>query len=365
MFGLKHLPVIDCHVHLKPRLDALLNGAEILEATKYRAMNIVCTPELNNNTLPNNPMGFLFKALHPGKVYVFPGICYPPAGITADLPTDFGEQVDRFVALGADGIKLHEGKPTVRREIGVPFDAPAYEGLFAALERHRLPAVLHVGDPWIFWNAQTAPAYAHKNGWTYLDGSAMTNDELYAEVDRVLERHPSLKLIFAHFYFMSSDLERATQMMERWPEICFDLTPGIEMFPNFSRDWERWREFFVNYSDRILFGTDIIAAERAPNSGNVAESVYRAYCVRNFLETDHEFRTWEALAHGFGLPEEILRKIYGDNFARLAGEKPRDLDLQGVLDECILAANRATGADAETRSTLMMIVEQLRAMIGR
>ena len=362
MFGLAHLPVIDCHVHLQPTLDALVNGSEILEGTKYEAMNIVCTPQLNNETLPLNSVGFLFKAMHPGKVYVFPGLRYPPGGITGNGDTDFDAQIEHFIAMGADGLKMHEGKPTTRKTVGVALDAPVYDSMYRKLQEAKLPVVFHVGDPWIFWNQQTVPAYAHERGWEYTDGTFADNNQLFAEVEGALKKFPELRIIFAHFYFLSSDLERAAAFLERWPTVGFDLTPGIEMFPNFTTRWDEWRDFFIRFQDRIFFGTDIIGADHTPNPNNVAQAMYRTYCVRNFLETDHEFMTWDAVAKGFALDEPVLRKIYRDNFTACAGTSPRQLDMGLIVRDCERVASAASGAEKGTRSVLMQCMEQARAL---
>ena len=34
MYGLSHLPVIDCHVHMRGTVDSIVNCAEIMEANK-------------------------------------------------------------------------------------------------------------------------------------------------------------------------------------------------------------------------------------------------------------------------------------------------------------------------------------------
>lgn len=367
MTGFRDLPVIDAHVHLAPSFGSLVNGREILEATKCRALNIVCVPHLahiTNDTAPVTPTGILFKALNPGRAYLFPGLTYPANGIEPDSKTDFTDQVRRAIRMGADGIKMHEGKPTVRRMTGIPLDAPVYDDLYQLLEEEQFPIVYHVGDPWIFWNPLTAPAYAHENGWVYTNGTCPDNSAVFGEVERVLERFPRLPVILAHFAFMSNDRRRATEFLERWPSVSLDLTPGVEMFPNFTSDWEAWREFFVTYGDRIILGTDNVGDEVAPNSANVARCMYRTYCVRNFLETDHIFRTWESVSHGFALGDDILRRIYHDNFARLAGSSPHELDLGMALEECRRAANLATGATRETQAVLHGIVLQLEAMVA-
>ena len=68
---------------------------------------------------------------------------------------------------------------------------------------------------------------------------------MYAEVDHVLERHPGLRAIFAHFYFLSADLKRAGRFLDEHPNVCLDLTPGSEMYDNFTRNYDGEEGYFA------------------------------------------------------------------------------------------------------------------------
>jgi predicted TIM-barrel fold metal-dependent hydrolase len=150
------------------------------------------------------------------------------------------------MALGFDGLKLVEGKPTVRRLTGIALDSPLYDGMYSLLAESRFPLLFHVADPGTFWSEQEVPASARAGGWFYGDGTYPPSTRYYEEVFGVLEKLPRLSVIFAHFFFLSESLERAVEVMERWPGISFDLTPGPE----------EWRESFIRYRERILLGTD-------------------------------------------------------------------------------------------------------------
>ncbi len=40
-------------------------------------------------------------------------------------------------------------------------------------------------------------------------------------------------------------------MLDCYPNLFFDITPGWEMFENFAKDREYWRSFFSEYSHKI------------------------------------------------------------------------------------------------------------------
>jgi len=120
-------------------------------------------------------------------------------------------------------------------------------------------------------------------------------------VINVLQRHPDIKVVFAHFFFMSAQLERLGEYLDRYPNMCVDLTPGIEMYRNFSKNPEGARNFFRKYQDRILYGTDIGAKAllATPDEGiQKGESWSRINLVRSFLEKSGEFKlaAWQALS---------------------------------------------------------------------
>jgi hypothetical protein len=132
------------------------------------------------------------------------------------------------------------------------------------------------------------------------------------------------------------------------------------MFPDFTSDYEGWRECFIKHQNQIVFGTDNAGDTQAPSASNVARCLYRTYVVRNFLEGDHEFQSWEARARGFALEKPVLEKIYSKNFERYAGADPKKADPGLVLEDCEKAIRLSTGCTPETLSELHRVHEHLK-----
>ncbi|PIZ45080.1 MAG: hypothetical protein COY42_12875, partial [Armatimonadetes bacterium CG_4_10_14_0_8_um_filter_66_14] len=248
------------------------------------------------------------------------------------------EQVDRLRALGADGIKMIENKPTARKLLDVPVDSDYFADYFARVEETGFPVLWHVNDPEEFWIPELTPSWARERGWGY-DETFVAKEQLYAEVENVLARHPKLKLLFAHFYFLSADLPRAARLFDRFENVHLDLAPGVELLYNLSQDVEATREFFTKYADRIVFGTDT-ASGNSPQEAQI-----RAGLVTRWLETDDEYRVpdeadfllgppEDGLMRGLSLPADVLARIYRGNFERLAGSRPILLDRSLAAEEC-------------------------------
>ncbi|MCL6519410.1 MAG: amidohydrolase [Armatimonadetes bacterium] len=328
--------MIDCHVHLNN-----IGGEEELEHTrKYVGldrMNIVCG--INRENVNANPQAFLAKIKFPQNFYIFPCLDHANYFSGGKLSTpSLAEQVDRLVAIGADGIKMLENKPTHRKLVDKPVDGEYFHDYFARVEEIGIPILWHVADPEEFWDPALTPQWAKSRGWGY-DRTFAPKEHLYTEVENILHRHPRLKIIFAHFYFLSANLPRLSSLFDRFEGVHVDLAPGIELLYNLSKDPETTRNFFIQYSDRILFGTDI------SNHQTPEENRIRAGIVIRWLETEDVYRVPEGadfllgppedgIIRGLKLPENVLQRIYNLNFERLAGPKPRPLDWDLAAEEC-------------------------------
>ncbi len=323
------IPVLDCHVHAE-KIEGIAVLEEVWQRYRIDKMNILATSSYSEEWVANNAICLLFKQRHPGKAFGFGSLYYPPSGTPTDAQ-DLLEQAQYLMSLGFDGMKMLDGKPDNRKRIGIRLDSPVYDLYFDYLEKNRLPLLYHIGDPAIFWDKENCPQYVKDLKWAYLDDSFVSKDGLYGEVDGILEKHPTLKVIFAHFYFMDDEgIARASAFLDRWPNVAFDVTPGL-MWKSFAKDPAGWRAFFVKYQDQILFGTD--------NDYGISKELI--YAIRTMLETDNEIEFWNTPLHGWKLDRSVLEKIYGANFRRYAGANPKIVEPAQVIEECNRITRRA------------------------
>ena len=70
-------------------------------------------------------------------------------------------------------------------------------------ENMGIPALVHSKDPAFFWHKdQMLPLHVEK-GWCYEDGGFESWENLHRETLEMLDKHPGLKVILAHFFFLS------------------------------------------------------------------------------------------------------------------------------------------------------------------
>ena len=351
--------IVDGHVHMGKSSD---EGAmlAIREATGIDKMALVSIQ--NPATGAGLAQSLYMKARHPDRFYVFAGLNHAHK-LSGDrvTTTSLAEQVEDFARIGCDGIKMIEGKPTSRQRMDVPMTDPYYADYWACVEELGTPIVCHVNDPEEFWDPARTPGWAKERNWGY-GPDDVEKEQLYAEMDKVLDRHPRLQIILAHFYFLSADLPRAARFFDEHPAVSFDLAPGIEMLYNLSRDVDASRAFFSKYADRIVFGTDLSSGQ------TLEEGRIRAGLVFRWLESADTFRVLEAadfllgppedgIIRGMSLPDDVLSTIYRDNWHRLVGPEPRPLDVDQAAQACERLAALAEALSgqpaAETEAALV------------
>jgi len=355
--------IIDSHVHMGSITDEK-SMLKILEATGIERMSLV---SIQNPTAGTGlPQSLYMKARYPGLFFVFAGLNHAQklSDVRVKTPS-LTEQVNGFVKMGCDGIKMIEGKPTSRQRMDIPVTDTYFADYWSCVEELRIPIIWHVNDPEEFWDPAKLPGWAKERNWGYGPGDVQ-KEQLYTEVDEVLSKYPDLVIIFAHFYFLSADLVRARHFLDEYPSIHFDLAPGIEMLYNLSQNPDASRDFFIHYADRIVFGTDI------SSNLSLEEARIRSGLVFRWLESEDTFSVPEeadfllgspddGLIHGLHLPDDVLSKIYCGNFVRLTGIEPHTLNIEKAIEECerIDAIAKALSNDPARETEAMMVMKKL------
>jgi hypothetical protein len=134
------------------------------------------------------------------------------------------------------------------------------------------------------------------------------------------------------------------------------------MFAGFSRDPAAWRDFFIRYGDRILFGTDNSGGRTANDPEKVDIATQRIAAMRRCLECTGEVEGFgTGRFEGLGLPTDVLQRIYHGNFRRYAGDAPRPVNLPLAVGRCreLIAIAESAHADDETKADLAAIGERL------
>jgi len=313
-------PINDGHIHLFDSKDI----PECMDMINYCGYTnwtyLACTVVPVKKALTQNLLGALLKLRGNGKCQAFASFHYDDGKVpNAD---EMLRQIKWFDEVGFDGIKMLDGKPTIRKDIGIPLDHEKYDKMFDYAEEKQFPLMYHINDPVEFWYYDRLPKWAIKSGNYYGDGSYPHKYEIEEETFGFLRKHPKLKICIPHFFFVSDQYGLCSEMLDRYPNLYFDITPGWEMFENFAKDLDVWKKFFVANANKILFGSDTF-------SDHWKETIS---CLKRVMETGEEFVAFEENCIGLNLPEEILRQIYYKNYYNFVGKTDKKLKVTAILD---------------------------------
>ncbi len=348
-------PICDAHMHCHVPLP--LDRSIEIYRTVMEHMNY---ERIALQALPSYSVASNYEALYSKSQLdnVYAGLGLFHHFDERDTAAHYLEHAKTCRAMGCDGFKMLEGKPDYRKQLGKPLDDKSFDGFYGYAEENAIPVLMHFADPRYYWDPAQWTDYMIKVGWNYDDTFVSFEDQL-KEVEGILNKFPKLNLIIAHFAFVADDFDYAHSLLSRYENVCFDLTPGSSMFKHFNNRSDDWKQFFIEHSDRILFGTDIY---NWTLDGQNPEARYgRAVnLVRGFLESREPFYAgWfkETMEHPFGLDDTILDKIYHDNFVRLYGNKPRELDKELIVAEVRKLMQTHALTDLETANMQQIIAE--------
>src|SRR5690554_303271 len=296
------IPRIDVHTHTDNNYEGIKNFLELRE-TMLADSKVDLAMLLNLNG--EQAIDTIYEVSQ-GRIMTSINDYEPNRGLT-HTPEDIFSAMEK----GYVGYKIWHG-PYARvlkeGEEGIKyFDDPAHEPVLAAMEKAGLPgASIHIADP-------NGP-FGNRGKWA---ADPVEYWRQVVAVERVLQRHPDLVLIVAHCSWLicqDAQIDYLRYLLATYPNFHVDLAATFQYFH--LVDHANLRDFLIEYSDRILYGTDVSTIRDAQLSNNIA----RYNRTFRILETD------EMVEGGFfgmnpvkglNLPREVLEKIYYKNALKL------------------------------------------------
>jgi len=311
------MKIIDAHLHCHGQ--NLKKGIEYLDKFKERGHEGVCFQSIvsapTRSALENIYALELKDAYKDIDVYAFGSL--HESGEPGKVP--YVKQLEALVAAGVDGMKFLHMKPDFRKMIGKGLNHPSYDEMFSRMAELKLPALIHSKDPAYFWHKEKMLPMQIERGWCYDAEGFETYETIHKETLEVAKKHPDLTIILAHFFFVSDDYPEAVRIMETYPNIIMDLTPDTGLFTNMNTDIEKWREFFIKYQDRLIFGTDSDDTVEDKITNDLYE--FLEVALVSDCKEKELFCYTPVKQSGLNLPPEVLKKIYSENFKRVVGKR--------------------------------------------
>ncbi len=177
-----------------------------------------------------------------------------------------------------------------------------------------MPVSIHVSDPIWCYRPMDNTNDGLMNAWTWrivLQPGMYDHDQLVNSLDKTAQKHPKTIFIACHLANLDYDLTRLGQMFDRNPNLYADIAARFAetaTIPRFVR------QFLSKYSDRIVYGTDVIY-ERSffETTFRILESEDEHFYKRGRLGGDNMNFNYHWTLNGFGLPDNVLKNLYHDN----------------------------------------------------
>lgn len=234
-------------------------------------------------------------------------------------------QLDDAVRRGARGLKvLKDLGLGVKDKTGqyIPVDDPRLDPIWEECGKLGIPVAIHTSDPEAFFtpldrNNERYEELNENPTWNFSGSQFPGKAKLLAERNHIIEKHPHTTFIALHVANWPENLDAVSLWLDKYPNMVVEFGAREA---ELGRQPRRSRKFFLDYQDRILFGTD----------SEPQEKMYANYF--RWLETSDEYFPYAGfpgqgrwMIYGMELPDSVLEKVYHKNaekvFAQFKGLK--------------------------------------------
>ncbi len=323
MGDFSHVEKIDAHFHIYTTQNSSLEQAE-KDNFKLLTVNVYsgdCPLVTTHNNVTEE-----LKKEHPTEFNYACTFCLDgwdsPCWVENTI-----SWIDSCIAGGAIAVKVWKNIGMEFRDkdsLLIMIDDPQFDAVFAHLAKRGIPLVGHLGEP--------------KNCWLPLGEMTTKNDRNYfashpeyhmfkhpdfpsyedqmAARDRMLEKNPDLIFIGCHLASLEWSVDKLAAFLDRFPNAAVDMAARMgQLFYQTSVDHDKVRNFFIEYQDRILYGTDII--DRGSDDEESFQKSMHETWIRDweFLVTNNKMTSQliDGKFSGLYLPKEVVDKIFATN----------------------------------------------------
>jgi predicted TIM-barrel fold metal-dependent hydrolase len=320
-------PVIDAHNHLgeafgggwdRRPLGELLDLLDEAGVTTYVDLDGGWGEQLLNAHLKH------FKEGAPERFLIFGGVDWSQWKEMGDAFPEWAAK--RLVAQkerGAQGLKIWKPFGLHVRDQDdklVDVDDARLDPIWETAGELGLPVTVHIADPVAFFDPidetnERWEELGNHPDWAFTSPPFPPFMHILTCFRTLVTRHRNTTFIGAHAGCYGENLGWVGGMLDDCPNYTIDISARLG---ELGRQPYSARRFFIQYQDRILFGSDM---------GPDPEE-YRL-CWR-LLETDDEYFNYNTgevpgqgrfHAYGLHLPEDVLKKVYRENAMKVLGIK--------------------------------------------
>ena len=233
---------------------------------------------------------------------------------------------------GAIGVKIWKNIGMVEKDKEGRFimiDDPRFDLVLGYLEEKGIPVCGHLGEPrncWLSLEQMTVnndrSYYGHHPEYhMFLHPECPSYEQQIQARDRMLQKHPKLKFMGAHLGSMEWSIDLLAEHFDRFPNLTVDLAERIcHIQVQAQSNYEKVRDFFIKYQDRILYGTDKADGSEEGDPEELRPLLHQEWLSDwKFFTTDETMTSRKVNGEfkGLRLPREVIEKIYFRNAEKL------------------------------------------------
>jgi len=311
-------PVIDVHNHVNDAGG--VHGEDIPPAEVIRRMDAANVKKIVILTgmWGDKLQGVIDKMVkpYPDRFMVFAQMDWSKINDT-NFSQEMVQQLDDAVRRGARGLKILKDLGLgVRDNSGklIPVDDLRMDPVWEECGRLGIPVAIHTSDPEAFFtltdkNNERYEELMSNPSWNFSGSKFPSKQTLLDQEHHVFAKHPRTTFIALHVANWPENLDAVSSWLDKYPNMYVEFGAREA---ELGRQPRRARKFFLDYQDRIMFGTD----------SEPEEAMYANYF--RWLETADEYFAyagypgqgrWEI--YGMELPDNVLEKVYNKNAERI------------------------------------------------
>ncbi|MFW9995539.1 MAG: amidohydrolase family protein [Candidatus Odinarchaeota archaeon] len=291
------LPIIDAHVHLDDvkYILRMYNQAKLFNIQQFIGISTwykaTTDYSINENLYP--------ETYH----YAF----YVPSNITSQ-PGRYQKELFRYL----ENFKPREKLKVVKFWYGSSFfhdgfriDSPAHQEVYQQISASNLVLMIHIADPDRWYRS-----------------NSVKKQQLQQFVN-IVANNPELNVIGVHMAGNSERLSELAEWLDTYPNLFLDTSATKWITRELSRKPEDAREFFIRYSNRLLYGSDLVNSSQDDFYYHsrywTHRILFETSLTRELPFNDPDSSVQPASINGLDLPVNVLEKFYHTNAKKILG----------------------------------------------
>lgn len=206
----------------------------------------------------------------------------------------------------------------------VMIDNPKFDPIFDFVASQNKTLTGHIGEPrdcWLPFDRMMSNSnkeyYSNNPRYhMYLHPEYPSYEQQIQSYQNMLDKHPDLRYVGCHLGSIEWSMAELGKILDEYPNMAVDLAARIDDIQLLERD--EVRKFFIDYQDRILYGTDLSIKEKH-------DPVLYAQHQHQTWMNDWTYFTTDSVmtlpgvdkpVRGLNLPTRVVEKIYRLNAQR-------------------------------------------------